>query len=128
MKSRFYIFGLLITILFSAGCVPTKDLGEDEKLLVSIKPTGLQHIETASIENLYQQRPNRTVLGSTPYLAVYNIGKKFYNPPKIDARIEELRTKWRTNQAAGEKRKRKFPDAAWGAACRLRLYLNAGND
>ncbi len=96
MKSRFYIFGLLITILFSAGCVPTKDLGEDEKLLVSIKPQGLQQIEVAEIENLYQQQPNRMFLGSAPYLVVYNIGKKFYNPPKIDERILETQEKWRT--------------------------------
>ncbi|MER2998390.1 BamA/TamA family outer membrane protein [Pontibacter populi] len=95
MKSRFYIFGLLITILFSAGCVPTKDLGEDEQLLVSIKPQGLQQIEVAEIENLYQQQPNRMFLGSTPYLVVYNIGKKFYNPPKIDERILETQEKWR---------------------------------
>ncbi|MBJ6120034.1 BamA/TamA family outer membrane protein [Pontibacter sp. BT310] len=96
MKSRFYIFGLVITILFSAGCVPTKDLGEDEQLLVSIKPQGLQQIEVAEIENLYQQQPNRMFLGSTPYLVVYNIGKKFYDPPKIDERIRETQEKWRT--------------------------------
>ncbi|NDK54444.1 BamA/TamA family outer membrane protein [Pontibacter sp. BT213] len=102
MKSRFYIFGLLITILFSAGCVPTKDLGEDEQLLVSIKPKGVQHFELAAIENLYQQEPNRMVLGSAPYLYIYNVGKKFYNPPKIDERIQKTIDKWREKvQQAG---------------------------
>ncbi len=102
MKPRFYIFGLLITILFSAGCIPTKDLGEDEKLLISIKPTGLQHFTPADIENLYQQEPNRTILWSTPYLSVYNLGKKFYNPPKIDARIKKQQLKMREKiQEAG---------------------------
>ncbi|HEY4650380.1 MAG TPA: BamA/TamA family outer membrane protein [Pontibacter sp.] len=102
LKPRFYIFGLLITILFSAGCVPTKNLGQDEKLLLGIKPVGLKRIEKASIENLYQQKPNRTFLGSTPYLWVYNVGKNFYNPPKIDARIQKQISKWREKvQAAG---------------------------
>ncbi|WP_255481077.1 BamA/TamA family outer membrane protein [Pontibacter sp. Tf4] len=88
--------------MFSAGCVPTKDLGEDEKLLVSIKPVGLKHIEKASIENLYQQEPNRMFLGSTPYLWIYNVGKNFYDPPKIDARIQKQINRWREKvQAAG---------------------------
>ncbi|WP_250419059.1 MULTISPECIES: translocation and assembly module lipoprotein TamL [Pontibacter] len=88
--------------MFYTGCVPTKDLGEDDKLLVQIKPQGLKYIEEATIENLYQQEPNRLFLGSTPYLVVYNIGKNFYNPPKIDARIKEQEAKIREKvQQAG---------------------------
>ncbi|MEJ8756559.1 BamA/TamA family outer membrane protein [Pontibacter sp. H259] len=130
LKSRFYIFGLAITILFCAGCVPTKDLGEDERLLVSIKPVGLQNIEVASIENLYRQEPNRMFLGSTPYLVVYNIGKKFYNPPKIDARIKNLQTKWRTKvQEAGTDsiRIRKIRNRYTNRIARLREKKEEGN-
>jgi outer membrane protein assembly factor BamA len=58
-----------------------------------MQPQGLQHISPASIEALYQQEPNRTFLGSTPYLALYNFGKKFYSPAKIDQRIAKQRTK-----------------------------------
>lgn len=76
-----------------AACVPTKYLGENEELLVSIEPQGLQTVEPAAIQNLYQQEPNRMVLGSTPYLALYNFGKKFYDPLKIQARIEKQGTK-----------------------------------
>ena len=93
MRSRFYILGLVITIFSLAACVPTKQLGEKEQLLVSMKPEGLQHISPASIEALYQQQPNRTFLGSTPYLALYNFGKKFYSPAKIDQRIAKQRTR-----------------------------------
>ncbi len=54
---------------------------------------GLQNIEPSAIEAVYQQQPNRTFLGSTPYLALYNFGKKFYSPAKIDERIEKQRAR-----------------------------------
>ncbi|QCR21941.1 BamA/TamA family outer membrane protein [Pontibacter sp. SGAir0037] len=88
MKPRFYIFGLLITIFSIVSCVPTRHLAEDEQLLLSIDPKGLDNIERVSIEALYQQRPNRTFLGSTPLLSLYYFGVKFYDPQKIQERID----------------------------------------
>ncbi len=69
------------------ACIPTKNLGENEKLLVSMEPKGLETVDAAAIQGLYQQQPNRMVLGSTPYLVLYNFGKKFYDPQNIRARI-----------------------------------------
>lgn len=93
MRTRCYIFGLVITIISLAACVPTKNLGENEQLLLGIEPKGINHVSQTDIEAVYQQQPNRTFLGSTPYLAIYNFGKKFYSPARIDELIEELRTK-----------------------------------
>jgi len=45
------------------------------------------------ITALYQQRPNRKVLGSTPYLSLYYFGLKFFNPEKKQKQIEEARIK-----------------------------------
>ncbi len=87
MNARFYIFALVITIISLSSCIPTRHLAEDERLLVSIDPKGLKHVEETAIEALYQQRPNRTIFGSTPYLALYYFGVKFYDPQKIQARI-----------------------------------------
>lgn len=84
------------------ACVPTRYLGEDEKLLVSIEPKGLETVDPTAIQSLYQQEPNRMVLGSTPYLALYNFGKKFYDPQKIQARIDKQEAK----------KKRKMAEAA----------------
>nr|WP_239020973.1 BamA/TamA family outer membrane protein [Pontibacter arcticus] len=78
------------------GCVPTRYLAEDENLLVSIKPVGLQNVDPVTIQALYQQKPNRMVFGSTPYLSLYNFGKKFYNPERIDKRITEKRARMRS--------------------------------
>ncbi len=80
-------------MLFFTGCIPTAYLGENEQLLVSIKPEGLQLVDQAAVQALYRQNPNRLVLGSAPYLALYNFGKKFYDPPKIQQKIEEQEVK-----------------------------------
>ncbi|MCC9135402.1 BamA/TamA family outer membrane protein [Pontibacter silvestris] len=93
MKSRLYISALLITILAFSACVPTKFLADDERLLVDITPQGLERIEPTAIEVLYQQEPNRRIFGSTPYLALYNFGQKFYSPQQVERRIERQRTK-----------------------------------
>ncbi|GAB3531903.1 BamA/TamA family outer membrane protein [Pontibacter brevis] len=77
------------------SCVPTRYLAEDERLLVSIQPQGLETVEPTAIQSLYQQQPNRMVLGSTPYLALYNFGKKFYDPQQIQERIEKQQAKKR---------------------------------
>lgn len=83
-------------MLLLQACIPTKQLGENEKLLVSMDPKGLKTVDPAAIENLYQQRPNRMVLRSTPYLALYNFGKKFYDPQNIQARIEKQEARRKT--------------------------------
>ncbi|MFD2515750.1 BamA/TamA family outer membrane protein [Pontibacter locisalis] len=93
MRSRVYIYALSITIFCLSGCIPTRYLGEDEKLLVGIEPVGLNKVDPVAIQALYQQEPNRLVLGSAPYLALYNFGKKFYDPQKIQERIEEAQAK-----------------------------------
>ncbi|MCX2739354.1 translocation and assembly module lipoprotein TamL [Pontibacter anaerobius] len=89
MRSRLYIAALSFAMLGLNACIPTRNLGENEKLLVSMEPKGLESVDPTAIQNLYQQEPNRMVLGSTPYLALYNFGKKFYDPQKIQQRIEK---------------------------------------
>ncbi|MFD2999031.1 BamA/TamA family outer membrane protein [Pontibacter toksunensis] len=87
--------------------MPTKYLAEDERLLVGIKPEGLETVDPAAIEALYQQDPNRLVLGSTPYLALYNFGKKFYDPQQIQERIQkqEARKKEKIEEAGTDSAK-----------------------
>ncbi|MGV3588404.1 MAG: BamA/TamA family outer membrane protein [Adhaeribacter sp.] len=73
------------------SCVPTQQLAENEKLLYKIKLRGVEENDPNRIIALYQQRPNRKVLGATPYLSIYYFGKKFYNPKKIEQRLAEKR-------------------------------------
>jgi outer membrane protein insertion porin family len=93
LTSRVYIYALAFTILCCTGCIPTRYLGEKEQLLVSIKPEGLDRVDPAAIQALYRQEPNRLVFGSAPYLALYNFGKKFYDPQDIQENIAKQKAK-----------------------------------
>ncbi len=129
MRTRYYIFGLVITILSFTACVPTKNLGENEQLLLGIEPKGIEHVSQTDIEAVYQQRPNRTFLGSTPYLAIYNFGKQFYSPARIDERIEKLRRKRaeKTAQADDSTKVRRIQDRFDRRIARQRDRKEKGN-
>ncbi|WP_299757092.1 BamA/TamA family outer membrane protein [uncultured Pontibacter sp.] len=112
------------------ACIPTKNLGENEKLLVSMEPKGLQTVEPTAIQSLYQQQPNRMVLGSTPYLALYNFGKKFYDPQNIQQRIakQESRMDRKIAEAGTDTLKiNKLRDKFSNRIDRLKDKLQEGN-
>ncbi|HSI89647.1 MAG TPA: POTRA domain-containing protein [Adhaeribacter sp.] len=96
MKNGNYITGTLLTILLLAGCVPTRHLKGNEKLLYDVELNGIEQSDPEMIRALYRQKPNRKVplLGWTPYLSVYYLGKSFYNPAKIERDFDKLRTKY----------------------------------
>ena len=80
--------------------MPTQHLRKQENLLYSVKLKGVQVNDPIKISTLYKQKPNRRFLGTTPYLSLYYFGKKFYNPAKIQERIEAYRAK--TDQLVAE--------------------------
>ncbi|TPE45890.1 translocation and assembly module lipoprotein TamL [Pontibacter mangrovi] len=130
MRSRLYIAALSFAMLGLHACIPTKNLGENERLLVSMEPTGLKSVDPAAIQELYQQQPNRMVLGSTPYLALYNFGKKFYDPQKIRQRMEkqENRMDRKIEEAGTDTVKiNKLRDKFNGRIDRLKNKLQEGN-
>ncbi len=77
------------------GCSPTRHLAEKERLLWEIDLEGLDQINSSEITPLYQQSPNRRVLGTPLYLNLYYLGKQFYNPEKINEQIESVREDYR---------------------------------
>lgn len=93
MKTTGYLLSFLSMFLLAVACVPTRHLGKDENLLYSIKLKGVEANDPAKISTLYQQKPNRKFLGSTPYLWLYYWGQQFYHPTRIQARIEKYRAK-----------------------------------
>ncbi|CAM3543760.1 BamA/TamA family outer membrane protein [Pontibacter korlensis] len=112
------------------ACIPTRNLGENEKLLVSMEPKGLKTVQPSAIQSLYQQEPNRMVLGSTPYLVLYNFGKKFYDPQNIQRRIEKQENRMvRKIQEAGTDTVRinKLRDKYNSRIERLKVKLREGN-
>ncbi|MGV3642153.1 MAG: BamA/TamA family outer membrane protein [Adhaeribacter sp.] len=57
--------------------------------MYKIKLEGVEQNDPEKIASLYQQKPNRKILGSTPYLWIYYQGRKFFRPEKTKARIAE---------------------------------------
>ncbi len=74
---------------FSMGCSPTRHLAENERLLWRIQLEGVEQADKSAVSELYQQKPNRRVLGVPIYLNLYYLGKSFYNPERIQANIDE---------------------------------------
>ncbi len=108
MTIRFYILALTFAILLLAGCAPSRHLKGKERLLYDVSLNGADQSDPAKIEALYRQRPNRKVpfLGIMPYLSVYYFGKSFYNPARIQAKIE------RENKQFAEKIRKAGADSA----------------
>ena len=81
---------MVIAIFVSTGCTPTRYLGENESLLYDIDLKGVKQNDEEAMAALYQQNPNFRIpfTGIMPYLALYNLGKKFYNPERIERKIQ----------------------------------------
>lgn len=96
MTTRVYILGLTFTIFILTGCVPTRHLKGNEKLLYDVQLNGIDQNDPEKIEALYQQKPNRKVpvIGWTPYLSVYYLGKALYNPGKVQRQIEKQQARY----------------------------------
>ncbi|MDX5423290.1 MAG: BamA/TamA family outer membrane protein [Hymenobacteraceae bacterium] len=97
---------------------------------MSIEPQGLDQVDPAAIQALYQQEPNRMVFGSTPYLALYNFGKKFYDPQRIQERIEKQRSRMKQKIAeagADTARIQKLRNRYDGRIDRLQEKMKEGN-
>ncbi|MFC6999717.1 translocation and assembly module lipoprotein TamL [Rufibacter roseus] len=76
------------------GCSPTRHLAEKERLLWKIDLEGVDQTNKSEIVPLYQQTPNRKVLGYPLYLNLYYLGKRFYNPEKIREKIAEINNEY----------------------------------
>jgi outer membrane protein insertion porin family len=89
----FFVSGLFMVILL-AGCSPTRNLKENQYLLYTQKIRGNKKISRDSYAEIYKQRPNRKILGLTPYLGIYNLGRKFYDSSKVLKEIAAANLKY----------------------------------
>jgi len=103
LKLRCYVFGAVFTMLcLLMGCSPTRHLTENERLLWRIDLEGVDQVSKSDITPLYQQSPNRRVLGIPLYLNLYYLGKQFYNPEKIQRQIDDINSDFQVRvQKAG---------------------------
>ncbi|SNC62869.1 Outer membrane protein assembly factor BamA [Hymenobacter gelipurpurascens] len=92
--------GGLLLLSGLAGCSPLRLLQPGQRLLSRVKVEGLDKADPERLQALTQQKPNSTF--PLPKLAIYQLGRKFYNPEKLQRKLEEDRTHYtQLIQAAG---------------------------
>src|SRR5688572_18616223 len=87
------LLGLAATI---SGCLGTKHLKENEKLLYSQGTRVPNSIDKEALRNLYAQTPNRKFLGLpfTPLVSIYYFGERRYKQEKYIRKKEAVEKKY----------------------------------
>jgi len=106
-KSIYYILFIGSTLFFILSCSPTKQLKENEYLLYKQTIKGNRKIPYDDLSVYYKQTPNRKFLGTTPYVAIYYLGKKHYDSLKIAHKKEVVEKKFNDKIEAEQKAKKR---------------------
>jgi outer membrane protein insertion porin family len=106
-KNRYFLFIVLLPVLLG-GCLGTKHLKENEKLLYRQGIQAPRRIHTDELKDLYAQRPNRKILGLpiAPLVAIYYSGYRRYDQEKLISRKQRKEKKFDEKLAKATKEKR----------------------
>ena len=106
---------------YFSGCLGTKYLKEDEKLLYKQKISGNKPIDSEDLSQLYAQRPNRQfpIIPFSPYVWFYYHGVKRYDREKYEKQRVETEDKWDRKLAENKTNERKLNRIARKRANRL---------
>lgn len=87
---------LILLVYFLPGCLGTKYLEEDQKLLYKQQIKAPKGIDKEELTELYVQRPNRQfpIIPFSPYVWFYYHGRKRYNKIDYTEKKEHIREKW----------------------------------
>ncbi|HKZ37365.1 MAG TPA: BamA/TamA family outer membrane protein [Chryseolinea sp.] len=79
-----------------SGCLGTKHLKENEKLLYRQRTQAPKPIDKDALRNLYTKRPNRRFLGLpvTPLVSIYYFGERRYDQEKFIRKKEAAEKKY----------------------------------
>ncbi len=97
--------------LFLSGCLGTRYLKEDEKLLVKQKVEAPKQINSDELGQLFVQYPNRQIpiIRFAPYVWLYYYGEKRYDVDAYRREITETQEEWNQRiaraEAAGNEKK-----------------------
>ncbi|SNR29384.1 translocation and assembly module lipoprotein TamL [Hymenobacter mucosus] len=88
--TRTAVGGLLLLVGGVVGCSPLRLLQPGQRLLSRVKVEGAKPATAERLQALAQQKPNSTF--PLPKLAIYQLGRSFYNPERIQRKLDEDRT------------------------------------
>ncbi|UPL50977.1 translocation and assembly module lipoprotein TamL [Hymenobacter sublimis] len=73
-----------------SGCSPLRLLKPGQRLLSRVKVEGTEKADAERLQTLVQQKPNSTF--PLPKVAIYQLGRSFYNAERIQRKLQEDRT------------------------------------
>lgn len=83
-----------------SGCSPLRLLKPGQRLLSRVKVEGTEKADAERLQALVQQKPNSTF--PLPKVAIYQLGRSFYNPERLQRKLDGERTEYgRLIKAAG---------------------------
>ncbi|WP_143519903.1 BamA/TamA family outer membrane protein [Reichenbachiella sp. 5M10] len=125
---------VLITSILLSGCMGRRYLKGDDKLLVKQNLEGARKLNKEEIESLYVNEPNDKILFLpwSPYVDLYQLGKKAYDSTKYADRKSKYREKYnkKINQAINkqkEKKEKKFREKLANKLDKQNRNIKEGN-
>jgi outer membrane protein insertion porin family len=94
-KSKYFLSILALSALLS-GCIGTRHLKENERLLFKQRINAPKYIDKEDLRTQYAQQENRKMILSVfkPLIAVYYWGERNYSPDKYVAKKEKINAKF----------------------------------
>ena len=131
MNFRTLFYSVIYLFLFS-GCLGTRYLKEDQKLLYKQKLSGAKDLDKEALAALFQDEPNSRIpiIQWSPYMDIYQMGKSGYDPEKYEAKQESIREKFRpkiNNEKLSEKKRLKLRSKMNKKLARLERAIEEGN-
>ncbi|RPD45866.1 hypothetical protein DNI29_17100 [Hymenobacter sediminis] len=75
-----------------SSCSPLRLLKPGQRLLSRVKVEGTKKADAERLQALVQQKPNSTF--PLPKVAIYQLGRSFYNPERLQRKLDEERTEF----------------------------------
>lgn len=129
MRVLYYIFIGIVSMFLLFGCSSTKHLKKDEYLLYRNSLKGAPGDHYSSLTDQYKQRNNRKILGTLPYVNLYNFGKIFLDTAKVIRKKEKIIKKYdsKIQTAKTATKKSKLTNRKDRKVKRKDLVLTEGN-
>ena len=92
-RSPVFIAGLALLLgILVVGCSPLRLLGPNQQLLSQVELEGVKQADAERLEALYRQKPNSRF--PLPKLAIYQLGRTFYNADRIQRKLDTTRAEY----------------------------------
>lgn len=129
-KTKYSLLACGFAVVLS-GCLGTKHLKENEKLLYHQSIQAPKNINEEDLRNLYTKRPNRRLMGLpiATLVSVYYMGEKRYHQEKYIRKKEAFEKKFdqKIAQTTSQKKINKFQFKRQKKVDKMNSYIENGN-